>query len=51
MGIVILQLCLTMLNILLGGYNFKMKNYKSSCFNFFAAGFCFMAFIVALSKL
>lgn len=51
MGIIILQLCLTMLNIFLGGFNLERENYKTSCFNFFVAGFCFAGFIVALSKL
>lgn len=51
MGIVILQLCLTMLNSFFGFSNFEEKNYKSSCFNFFVAGVCFAGFIVALSKL
>lgn len=48
MGIVIIQVVLTLLNLLFVWINMKSKNYKGAVFNSFAAGFILMGALYSI---
>lgn len=51
MEIILLQAFMTLLNSACALWMYNRKNYKVAIFNGFAAGFCFLGFLIALNEL